>query len=271
MAVALVTVTPLALIAQSQTERGENAWKAATAFALQGKADSALGAFEQARNVARAIPDSVLLAASYRGAAEVHSVYRGCRDSSLALLRKAVEVSIAGDRGAGQILIRALAAAGKNAEAREAHTALYADIKDQVPRSISRESIGYLSALAAIQRSAGQQAAALSTLQNARMIADRLASGDDSTVKYATTDITSLNYWVTYEMAQLMLTSKVKGVSAPTEGKALMDAVARATDEPEEGNQRRFKVFRLSDRLVVNAWRCEMSGEKCPLPPPGKC
>ena len=179
LAAALIVAAPIALIAQSQTERGENAWKSATEFALQGKADSALKAFADARSIAQAIHDSVLMAAAYRGAAEVTFVYRGCRDSSLALLRKGVEISIPGDRAAGQILVRELAASGMLAEARTVHAALYADIKDQVPRSISRESIGYLSALAAIQRGAGQPAAAFATLKNAREIADRLASGDD--------------------------------------------------------------------------------------------
>ncbi|MEP6781618.1 MAG: hypothetical protein ABJC26_17090 [Gemmatimonadaceae bacterium] len=271
IAVALITAAPIALFAQSQTELGENAWKTAREFALQGKADSAIAAFAQARSIALTLHDSSLLAAAYRGVAEVQAVYRGCRDSSLALLRKGVEVSIPGDRGAGQLLVRQLAAAGKTTEALAIHTALYADIKDEVPRSISRESVGYLSALAAIQRGAGQQSAALETLKSAREIADRLSSGDDTTVKRAPTDISSLNYWVAYDMAQLMLTSKVKGVSAPAAGKILMDAVARDTDEPEEGNERRFKIFRLADRLVVKAWRCELNGEKCPVPPPGKC
>jgi hypothetical protein len=58
---------------------------------------------------------------------------------------------------------------------------------------------------------------------------------------------------------------------SPTEGKALMDAVAKANDEPEEGNERRFSAFRLTDRLAVRAWRCTMNGEKCPTPPPRKC
>ena len=90
-------------------------------------------------------------------------------------------------------------------------------------------------------------------------------------MKHAPTDINSLNYWVTYEMAQMMLTSKVRGVSAPADGRELLNAVARATEEPEEGNERRFTVFRLADRLSVRAWRCELNGEKCPVPPPGKC
>jgi len=85
------------------------------------------------------------------------------------------------------------------------------------------------------------------------------------------TDINSQNYWVTFEMADLMLTSTTRGVASKTEGKALMDAVATATDEPEEGNERRFGAFRLADRLAVNAWRCTLRGETCPVPPPRGC
>ena len=272
IALALFVAVPLSLAAQSETERGENAWKAATAFALQGQIDSSLSAFAQARAIAAAVHDSGLLAASLRGAAEVNAVYRGCRDTSLALLRNAMAVSIPGDRAAGQVYVRQLSAAGMTAEARTAHRALYADLPD-MPRTISRESIGYLSGLAAIQRAAGQQAAALSSLQSARNIADRLASGDaiDSTVAHSLTEITSVNYWVTFDLAQLRLISKTRGVMELAEGKQLMDAVARATDEPEEGNEHRFRVFRLADRLVVNAWRCELNGEKCPVPAPARC
>ncbi len=259
--------------AQSQTERGEIAWKTGTAFALQGNADSAMAYFAAAHRTAVAIKDSPLLSAALRGEASIQAVYRGCADSSLALLRAASAASIPGDRAAGLLLIRQLASLKKLDEARRVHTALYADIKDEVPRSISRESITYLSALAAIQRAAGQHVAALETLRQARDIANRLANGDDKekAAAMAVTDINSLNYWVSYEMADLMLTSKTRGVTARAEGKTLMDAVANDTDEPEEGNERRFTAFRLADRLALNAWRCTMHGEKCPVPPPRKC
>lgn len=269
----MMFAAPHVVSAQSETERGEMAWKAGTAYALQGNADSALASFREARRVALAVHDSSLLAASLRAAAEVQAVYMGCADSSLALLREANAVSIEGDRTAGVLLIRRLAQLGKLDEARALHTSLYADLKGEVPRSISRESVGYLTAQAAIQRAAGQQSAALATLRQARTIADRLANGDvaDSAAKTSPTTINSINYWVTYEMADLMLTSKTKGVMSPTEGKALMDAVANSTDEPEEGNERRFNAFRLSDRLAVRTWRCTLQGEKCPTPPPRKC
>ena len=68
-----------------------------------------------------------------------------------------------------------------------------------------------------------------------------------------------------------MLKSTTRGVASATEGKAVMDAVATETDVPEEGNERRFTAFRLADRLAVNAWRCTMRGEKCPIPVPRSC
>ena len=270
---ALLIASPRASLAQSETERGEIAWKAATAYALQGNADSALASFREARRIALAVKDSSLLSAALRGAAEVQAQYMGCADSALALLQEANASAGVGDRTSGVLLIRRLAKTGKVADARALHTSLYADLKDEVPRSISRESIGYLTSQAAIERAAGQPAAALGTLRQARTIADRLASGDvvDSAAQTALTHITSLNYWITYEMADLMLTSKTRGVMSPSEGKTLMDAVANATDEPEEGNERRFSAFRLSDRLAVRAYRCTMRGEKCPTPPPRKC
>lgn len=273
LVLAVAVALPTLARAQSETERGELAWKAGTAYALQGSADSALASFREARRIAIAVKDSSLLSASLRGAAEVQAVYMGCADSSLALLREATSASIEGDRTAGVLLIRRLAITGKLEEARSLHASLYADLKGEVPRSISRESIGYLTSQAAIQRAAGQHVAALATLRQARTIADRLASGDvvDSTAKTPLTDINSLNYWITYEMADLMLTSKTRGVMSPTEGKSLMNAVATETDEPEEGNERRFSAFRLSDRLAVRVWRCAMNGEKCPTPPPRKC
>ncbi|MEO7998659.1 MAG: hypothetical protein ABI852_14515 [Gemmatimonadaceae bacterium] len=270
---AMIIASPSIASAQSQTERGELAWKAGTAFALQGSADSALASFREARRIAIAVKDSSLLSAALRGAAEVQAVYMGCADSSVALLREATSASIEGDRTAGLMLVRRLAMARKLDEARALQTALYADLKGEVPRSISRESIGFLTAQAAIQRAAGQHVAALESLRQARTIADRLANGDvaDSAAAKPLTEISSLNYWVTYEMADLMLTSKTRGVMSPTEGKSLMDAVARANDEAEEGNERRFSAFRLTDRLAVRAWRCTMNGEKCPTPPPRKC
>jgi tetratricopeptide (TPR) repeat protein len=273
-----VLVTGLLLLpaiatAQSPTERGEVAWKAGTVFAIQGNADSALTAFYRARDIAESVKDSHLLAASLRAAAEVQQVYFGCADSSLTLLRRAVSVSADGDRAAGLLLIRRLAATGKADEARALHVKLYEGLKDEVPRSISRESISYLTGQAAIQRAVGQHVAALASLRSARSIADRLATGDvvDSATAKSLTDISSQNYWVTYALADLMLNSKTRGVMSPTEGKTLMNAVANATDEPEEGNERRFETFRLSDRLALKAWRCTMNGEKCEPPPPRTC
>lgn len=266
-------LVPTIALAQSQTERGEISWRAGTTFALQGSADSALAAFRRAGAIARTLGDASLRAAALRGEAEVQSVYMGCTDSTFILLREAIASSMPGDRTAGLLLIRRLANAGKIDEAKGIHTRLYADIAQKVPRTITRESVGYLASQAAIQRGARQHAAALETLQRARVIANRLANGDvqDSAAAQPLTDINSQNYWVTYEIADLMLTSKTRGVASPTEGKAIMDAVASSTEEPEEGNERRFSTFRLTDRLAVKAWRCEMNGEKCAVPPPRKC
>jgi hypothetical protein len=258
--------------AQSQTERGEVAWKAGTTFALQGNADSALASFRTSQRIAEAVHDSSLLSAALRGAAEVQSVYKGCSDSALLLLQHANDISIAGDRIAGQLLVRRLAAAGKLPDARALQVALYADIKDQVPRSISRESVNFLMGQAAIQRAAGQDQAAFTSLVQGRDIADRLANGDDKTQpKMPFTTINSVNYWVSFEMAQLMLNTKSKGVGSLADGKSLMDAIANNTDNPEDGNERRFSVFRLADRLTVNAWRCTLRGERCAVPKPPKC
>lgn len=262
-----------AAAAQSETERGEIAWRSGTTFALQGNADSALASFDSARRIALSVKDSSLLSAALRGAAEVQAVYMGCSDLSEALLRAANSASIQGDRAAGQVLVRRLAAVGKLGEARQLLAALYNDIKGDVPRSISRESITYLTGQAAIQRAAGQHVAALASLRQARTIANRLANGDDAEKAAAmpVTEINSQNYWVSYEIADLMLASKTRGVMSLPDGKTLMDAVAKATDEPEEGNERRFAAFRLADRLALKAWRCTMNGEKCPVPPPRKC
>ena len=262
-----------ALAAQSQTERGEVAWKAGTMFALQGQPDSAIASFRVARSIAEVVHDSSLLAAALRSAAEVHYVYMGCADSSIMLLRLANSYSVEGDRTAGQLLVRRLAAQGKLAEARQIQEKLFADVKDGVPRTISRESIGYLSGQAAIQVGAGQDASAFATLVQAREIADRLASGDalDPNRPKAYSNLNSVNYWITFEMAQIMLRGKGKGVGTPADGRALMDAIASTTDDPEDGNERRFSVFRLADRLTVNAWRCTMRGETCAVPSPRKC
>jgi hypothetical protein len=265
---------PTAVMAQSQTERGDIAWKAGTTFALQGNADSALASFRVARTIAASLHDSSLLAAALRGAAEVNAAYKACAaDSSLALLRLAQQFSIVGDRAAGQVLVRRLAMAGQVAEARKVHAALYADIVDQVPRAITRESVNYLSGQAAVEHAAGRDAAALASLRRARDIANRAANGDqpDSVPKALAAGIDSQNYWVTFELAQLMLSSKTRGVASPGEGKTLMDALAATNDEPEEGNARRFSVFRLRDRLTVHAWRCELRGERCPAPKAPKC
>lgn len=266
-------LVPAIALAQSQTERGEISWRAGTTYALQGSADSALAAFRRAGAIARTLDDAPLLAAALRGEAEVQSVYMGCSDSAFVLLREAIATSMPGDRAAGRLLIRRLAYAGKIDEAKAIHTSLYADIADKVPRTITRESVEYLTLQAAIQRGARQHVAARETLLRARVIANRLANGDveDSAEAQPLTEINSQNYWVMYELADLMLSSKTRGVASPSKGKAIMNAVASSTDEPEEGNERRFSTFRLTDRLAVKAWRCTMNGEKCPVPPPRKC
>lgn len=270
---AALLFAPALVFAQSATERGEMQRKAGTAFALQGNADSALASLYRARTVAETLHDSSLLAAALRDASEVHRVYLGCNDSSFALLQQAVASSIVGDRAAGQVLVRQLAAAGRLAEARVVQAELYADLKEDVPRSVTRESVGFLTGQAHVQKAAGQPAAALASLRSARLIADRLSNGDD--VERATAkplaEVNAQNYWVTYDMADLMLTSKAAGVMNLVQGRALMDAVAKTDDAPDRGNERRFSVFRLADRLAIKAWRCSLDGQRCVVPAPRGC
>jgi len=260
---AFVLSVPSTLLAQQLSlEPGEQAWEHGQALALRGAADSALTAFTQALEIARRDRDAGLASAARLGMAEVYDVWRRCADSAEVAYREAVRLAEPGDLAAADGFVRWLAAQRRTREARELLQRTYAGI--DVPRTIKRESIAFLLGEAAIQRAAGDGAAALSTLTRARDIADRLAIGD---VDSATTNgVNSVNYWVLHDLAALRLDARAGAAQNAAVGNRLRTDVDGASTVSDAGGVPRFVAARLVDR-VARARRLCGTGP-CETPPP---
>ncbi len=268
-ATAVSALAPSAIKAQGDDERASQSWHAARAHAAAGRPDSALIMYEIARTRSEAIGDKLLMSAALRGMAQVHDVYIGCGDSALVLMRRAAELAQPGDRQSVDDLVRMLAAHGKSAEAQEVLNQGYASVEG-LGRAITRESMNWFQANAAIQAAAGREAAALASLTSALNIATRLSSGDmaDSA---ASGEITAVNYWVVYDMAQLRLNAKARSVNNAATGKRLMDALVNAGIGLGEKDETLVPVARLHETLTVMAHECAKNGGKCTPPTKAKC
>lgn len=267
---ATALVAPPSLPAQ-QDQPAVVAYQRGRALAIQGSADSAMTAFRLAGLLALESGDLQLRTAALEGLAETVAVYRGCTDSAATILRDAVEAASPGDRLAADALVRHLAARGRPDEARRALTSAYAGVEG-LGRTVTHESLHFLQGMAAVQRAAGQEAAALASLRSALDIAERLEAGDVAdSVTVRSDAVHAHNFWLLYDLARLRLEARSAGIRQPREGERLMSELAGAGVDADLDEHVRFVEFRLLDRLVIKAHACTLAGSTCPPPKPPKC
>lgn len=264
MRAALILVALLSsTTAHAQTcEDGEAAWARGLELALAGQADSSLAAYRRALDVARTTRDPGLASAARLGMADVFDVWRMCADSADVAYREATQLAEPGDFSAVDAYVRWMSTQGRITDARALHRRSYEGIS--VPRAIKRETISYLLGEAAMQRASGNGSAALSTLINARDVADRLATGDgamplaDSVHQYS--------YWVLHDLAELRLDPKAGTARSTAQGEGLRAMITAARERAESDREQRFTVARLRDRIAQLRRSCG-TGE-CAVPPP---
>lgn len=247
---------------QQPVEPGEVAWQEGQSLALRGEADAALAAYARALDMARSDRDPDLASAARLGMAEVYDVWRRCADSAEVAYREAVRLAEPGDFSATDGLVRWLATQRRTREALELVQRTYASI--DVPGTIKRESITFLLGEAAIQRAAGNHAAALSILTRAREIADRLAVGDVDSA--SANGVNATNYWVLHDLAALRLDPRAGAARSTSVGEALRTNLDGATTVSDTGGAPRFTAARLSDRVARARRRCGTG--PCETPPP---
>ncbi len=244
---------------------GERAWQAGHQAALRGLADSALTAYGEALRLARQDRDSELASAARLGMAEVWDVWRRCRDSARVAYEDAVRLTSEGDYAAADAYVLWLARQGDHASARALHARTYAPIENEVPRTITRESVNFLIGISAIQVANSSRSGALMSLQAARDVAARLAVGDAENP--ATETIRANNFWILHDLATLYLDPTSKRVHNPAAGTALRRQLDAATVS-EDGEHPRFAVGRLADRVARARRTCTTAACKLPPPPP---
>jgi hypothetical protein len=233
-------------------EAGEVAWARGQELALAGQADSSLAAYKSALEQGRTARDAGLASAARLGMAEVFAVLLKRADSADVAYQEAVQMAEVGDFSAIDGYVRWLSTQNRVSDARALHRRAYNGI--DVPRAIKRESVSYLLGEAAMQVAAGNAGAALSTLTNARDIANRLASGDGS-VPIAQ-GANAYNYWVLHDLAALRTDSKVASVRNATEGAALRAMVDTPSAIEMAVGEQRFAVARLADRIAQARRMC---------------
>jgi len=249
---------------------GERAWRAGQHAALTGRADSALSAYAEALRLARQDRDSELASAARLGMAEVWDVWRRCRDSARAAYLDAVQLTSEGDYAAADAYIIWLARQGDQAGARAVHARSYTPIENDVPRTITRESVNFLLGLAQIQIANSSRSGALASLTSARNISARLATGDEDSLPTSTVRVG--NYWVLHDLAALQLDAasgpRVRNVS---EGASLRRELDAAVTVSDDGGHPRFTVGRLADRVARIRRTCRSASCQLPPPPVPRC
>lgn len=258
--------------AQDDDDLARRHWRTARMLAVQGRADSALAHYAEARRHAEKDGDQSMVAATLVGAAQVHAVHIGCNDSATILFREALRRSGPGDRLAADAFVRYLAATGKVAEAQQVLADAYQGVEG-LGRAITRESMTWYQGTAAIQRARGQEPAALATLNSALEIAARLRTGDVSdSVAKPTGEVDPVNYWVMYDLAQLRLNARSRSVANTDAGTKIMDALVNAGAGFDERDELPIPVSRLLDTLTLQAHQCAMQGGRnCNKPALATC
>lgn len=242
------------------------AWDSALLAAAQGDEGTASRLLARLAQASRASGDRALAQAATRGTAALWEL-RGCADSAERVLRGAVAEAPPGERGSADALVRLLAQTGRPAEARAVLVRAYGMV-DGVGRTVTRESIGFLQGLAAVDRADGHEASALASLQSALALAERLEHGDVTDMPPASTlAATPLTAWVLLDVAILRQEARSPGVASPREAARLLAALAAAPgvlDGDPEGQL----VARLGDRRLVQEAACRAGGRPCPPPVP---
>ncbi len=241
-----VACAPVAASAQSR-DAGEADWARGQQLALSGAADPSLAAYQRALEQGRTLRDAGLASAARLGMAEVFAVLLNSTDSADVAYREAMQMAEPGDLTAVDGYVRWLSQQNRVSEARALHRRAYEGIPD-VPRAIKRESVSYLLGEAAMQRAAGNFSAALSTLTNARDIANRLASGDGSVS--IPDGANAYNYWVLYDLAELQMDSKAGSVRNAADGAASRAMIDTPAAIALSVGEQRFAVARLADRMA---------------------
>jgi hypothetical protein len=236
---------------------------------IAGRADSSLQFFTRAAREARTVGDEAMFVAAERGRADVWLSLRGCADSAVRILRDANAAAGPGDRSAADALIRLHAARGDAASARAVLVAAYSDAEG-VGRTITRETIAFLRGRAATELAGGHESAAMSTLSEALLIAERLHAGDakDTAGVHAVGEVTSENAWVLFDLAQLRANAKSPSVRSARESTRLMGLLTAAWDVVDDARATPFPTVRLGDRLILRAEVCRRAGNSCPVPKP---
>jgi hypothetical protein len=234
--------------------------------ALAGRADSALHFFTRAADAAQVSGERSLRVAALRGQADVWLVMRGCPDSALNILRVAVRNAEPGDRTAADALVRLLATRGDAAGARAVLVAAYAG---HTTRAVSSETVTFLLGNAAIERAEGHESAALSTLNEAIGMADRLHLSDPQGFReHAVGDVTRENAWLLFDLAQLRAQAKSPGIRSAREAARLTAMLLSAWSNVDDVATSARPIVRLGDRFILRAERCRMDGTSCPAPVP---
>lgn len=236
-------------------------------------ADSSLMHFTRAMNEARASGDEAMATAAARGRADVWLSLRNCPDSALRILRDAQATAAPGDRSVAEALVRLLASRGDVAGARATLVAAYSDVGG-VGRTITRESVTYLRGRGVVEQADGHESAALSTYNEALMIAARLHDGDagDTSNVHAVGEVTSENAWVLFNLAQLRAHAKSPAIASQRESTRLMGLLLAAWSVVDDPRATPFPTARLGDRLILRAEQCRRAGSPCPVPkPPRGC
>jgi hypothetical protein len=260
---AALLLCPLAPAHAQPVAPGEQSWERGQELALRGQADSAMTMYRAALRTAQVERDPALASAARLGMAELFDVWYRCPDSAQVAYREAVQLSEPGITAAADGYVRWLAMNGRRSEAQELLQRTYEGL--DVPRTIKRESITYLLGQAAIQRGAGNTRAALSSLTNARDIADRLVRGG---VDSAPSDsVHTLNYWVLHDLAELHLASDAGAARSTASGTRLRAMLDAARDVPDDGGMPRFSAARLADRVARERRLCGDGACATPAPP----
>jgi hypothetical protein len=185
-------------------------------------------------------------------------------DSATKILRAASEDAEPGDRTAADALVRLLAARGDDGGARATLVAAYTGSST---RAVTRETVNFLAGNAAIERAQGHESAALSTLNEAIGIADRVHLSDPQGLRdHAVGDVTRENAWLIFDLAQLRAQAKSPSIRSLRESARLMAMVLAAWADVDDVATSPRPVTRIGDRLILRAERCRMGGTSCPVP-----
>jgi len=265
--VALALLLP-SRAADAQPTDGERAWRAGQEAALRGAADSSLRAYAEALRLARQDRDQELASAARLGMAEVWDVWRRCRDSARVAYIDATQLASEGDYAAADAFTIWIARQGNDSEARSLHARTYQPIENDVPRTVTRESVNFLVALASIQVANSSRSGAMASLTSAWDIANRLAAGGEDDAVARNGGVTETNYWALHDIAALQIDPASRGVRNLAAGTALRARVdaASVAGVSDTGGHPRFTAGRLADRVARTRRTCKEAG--CRLPPP---